>query len=83
MRAHHENDPDYNSEERASGVDEPSTVDMAATMSAALTAARAAVDTGIDRLRDAYARNPTRTVTLGLLSLAGLLAVITTLTRRN
>ncbi|WP_248243287.1 hypothetical protein [Microbacterium kunmingense] len=56
---------------------------MAATMSAALTAARAAVDTGIDRLRDAYARNPTRTVTLGLLSLAGLLAVITTLTRRN
>jgi hypothetical protein len=83
VSAHHENDPDYNSSERAAETVDSSSSEIRAAFSAALSEARVVAAAGVDRVRDAYARNPTRTITLGVLGLAGLLALISTLTRRT
>ncbi|MFG6278595.1 hypothetical protein [Microbacterium sp. S16(2024)] len=83
MSTHHENDPDYNGAERASDAVKSTTAHISETISAVANEARAAVTTGVDKVRDAYEHNPTRTITLGILAFAGLLALITTLTRRN
>ena len=83
MSTHDENDPDYNSGERASEAVGSTTAEISAALSAAVDRAQQGVAAGVGWVRDTYAHNPTRTVTIGLLSLAGLLALITTLTRRN
>lgn len=83
MSTQHENDPDYNGTELASDAVESTTADISETISAVVSEARATVTAGVDKMRDAYAHNPTRTITLGILAFAGVLALITTLTRRN
>ncbi len=83
MSTHDENDPDYNSGERASEAVGSTTAEISAATPCCARSTAAEMAAGVGWVRDTYAHNPTRTVTIGLLSLAGLLALITTLTRRN
>lgn len=45
--------------------------------------ARPVIEGQLDRLRSAYNDNPTRVLTIGAVCLAGLTAILTTLTRRD
>ena len=45
--------------------------------------ARPVIEGQLDRLRSAYNDNPTRVLTIGAVSLAGLIAILTTLARRD
>ena len=57
--------------------------DLGPVVTVTLEKARTLAREGWEKVRAAYDNNPTRTVTLGVLYLAALIAILTTLTRRG
>lgn len=57
--------------------------DLGPVVTETVQRARIFVENGLDKLRTAYHDNPARLLTIGAVSLAGLIAILATLARRN